>query len=957
MNDNVIRQRSASVGSSPNLKPTHLQNQTKAGKLDGKSVKLETTGDVKSRLSLKSDNVSGSKPIEGLALGSVSIGEDDPPQISERGGKEIKEKPEKGLNTLLKRVNSEPNLRERQEMLSFTSEILQEVEGIQPSTTNDIEKLVRNLKECDLYLENELSQMEFEEQASPTLSDIKPLKLQKEIVLSQREQIKEITEDLLEVPVPPKPFGGAAAKDLLGQVDKNYVSVLSDLNNTPDSHDAVNLLKDAMVDIRGAIGLLQKTPSDRLQMGLVADQMGHHLKNIADHLSGPFKEVLKLPVLAPISNEISALLEGLKTELKSAQTSLNEAAGLNPMSEKGIFHSKTFSTKGAITLLENLLKTAVENPRDLKADGPSIEGMEPEVNTDNAVKVLQNAIQFLKDRVDQLELRNSDKPITEDEAEALMGSEGADHGIESKSGKAELKKMLEGIKLDGNPVTTKLPDSHRKVREDGILELFVGHALKQAGLKKPENLRGELLEHRYGALNSQKWEPISKEVLLQRDGKTHKMQSEIVPQSNLGAHFKDMNGGGVVCHRSSEYEHGTTVAVTKLTASDGTKLFEGVRHGVINCYGISSKTLSKMPKAELEKMVKDLLPVDSWKKEGNVASLSKTVKALQSNSIFARGYNMSCAREMREEGSWKRVNDIVITHLCKNEEKLKLALSESGKEKPKEVVINLNQIGLLTPSPMNNVRGRSGPKNESKMLEEQMATLQRLAGDPQPKTLTIQTEDGPKKVTVRVNVNAFNFGVNNGAFQGIKDGTIGRLGRLISGWHNSDRHNETAMNTLIGKPKDRKDGAIGGQVGEFIKNRDIPMRQRLIVKELADQVASMWDNGDYKKAGREPYKMVSRLALLTNMIGGDTSWNCKSGKDRTGGLDVEVKRIAAEIYMTGRVPEPGAKDNETKANRFRMQVNGGNFEIQNYNTGAPGFKLGGVPALKGQINEHSNDTR
>ncbi|MEN9971009.1 MAG: Chaperonin 10 Kd subunit, partial [Actinomycetota bacterium] len=137
-----------------------------------------------------------------------------------------KEKPEKGLNTLLKRVNSEPNLRERQEMLTFTSEILQEVEGIQPSTTNDIEKLVRNLKECDLYLENELSQMEFEEQASPTLSDIKPLKLQKEIVLSQREQIKEITEDLLEVPVPPKPFGGAAAKDLLGQVDKNYVSVL-----------------------------------------------------------------------------------------------------------------------------------------------------------------------------------------------------------------------------------------------------------------------------------------------------------------------------------------------------------------------------------------------------------------------------------------------------------------------------------------------------------------------------------------------------------------------------------------------------------------------------------------------------------------------------------------------------------------------------------------------------------
>ncbi len=83
-----------------------------------------------------------------------------------------------------------------------------------------------------------------------------------------------------------------------------------------------------------------------------------------------------------------------------------------------------------------------------------------------------------------------------------------------------------------------------------------------------------------------------------------------------------MKGGGVVCHASRNFEHGTTVAVSRLSAPDGTKLFEGVRHGVLNTYGISSKTLHKLSNDELTKLVKSLLPPQNWKKNFGIPNRS-----------------------------------------------------------------------------------------------------------------------------------------------------------------------------------------------------------------------------------------------------------------------------------------------------------------------------------------------
>ncbi len=57
----------------------------------------------------------------------------------------------------------------------------------------------------------------------------------------------------------------------------------------------------------------------------------------------------------------------------------------------------------------------------------------------------------------------------------------------------------------------------------------------------------------------------------------------------------------------------------------------------------------------------------------------------------------------------------------------------------------------------------------------------------------------------------------------------------------------------------------------------------------------------------DPYKLASRLQELAYRIGAVPAFNCKSGKDRTGQCDVEVKSaIMLERMKKGDAPKPNA---------------------------------------------------
>lgn len=93
-------------------------------------------------------------------------------------------------------------------------------------------------------------------------------------------------------------------------------------------------------------------------------------------------------------------------------------------------------------------------------------------------------------------------------------------------------------------------------------------------------------------------------------------------------------------------------------------------------------------------------------------------------------------------------------------------------------------------------------------------------------------------------------------------------------------------------------------------------------------------------------KAPARVAVLTSLMDGVPCWNCKSGKDRTGELDVECKFLATLIDRGLPIPAPGEELASEQKQLFRsIARQGGNHELQVYNTGLAGFKTGGVASI------------
>lgn len=168
---------------------------------------------------------------------------------------------------------------------------------------------------------------------------------------------------------------------------------------------------------------------------------------------------------------------------------------------------------------------------------------------------------------------------------------------------------------------------------------------------------------------------------------------------------------------------------------------------------------------------------------------------------------------------------------------------------------------------------------------------------------------------------------------------MSKLPHLAGGWHVSDSINRTALVQLESR------------VDSFLDSR-APDKDKEIARQLFTQIRTLWENSSYKTPGNEPYKMVSRLGLLTHIIGDTPCWNCKSGKDRTGNMDVETRFLALRTEIEGRVPEPDAPlDGEQRAALRALALGSGNHELQALNTGLPGFKLEGVWANDERLGE------
>ena len=390
----------------------------------------------------------------------------------------------------------------------------------------------------------------------------------------------------------------------------------------------------------------------------------------------------------------------------------------------------------------------------------------------------------------------------------------------------------------------------------------------------------------YALGRQQKWEKYSKEVSLF----DQQFTSTITPaskQEHLREDYGDLEGAP--SGDKFESTHATALAHTEFFDHNGGKLFEAERSGVLCAWGIEDED------------------------ERRVANKNRALEVVK--SAFTNDPNL-----------------------------LQRALSTPDQP----VNLTISSLSLLTPDIF-----RGGDGNERLMLRGQAQAWEDVSGI---QTFRIRNPHG-QWVNVNVNVQpvVFNFGVNQGGVSGFgpisSDGSMG--GSSMLGWGMADEMNQQGLETLLGQNLDPTT-APGGIVGQEIlrlQNGTPQEQQRAIhLRTLSDQIRTMWQDQSHRRDEGEAYKMVSRLALLSHMAGIKVAFNCKSGKDRTGNLDTEVKFLAAYIAVNNAVPPLGTPLTPLAQTYLRnLSKESGSRYLQLLNTGVEGYKLHGVPSIPTRI--------
>lgn len=129
-----------------------------------------------------------------------------------------------------------------------------------------------------------------------------------------------------------------------------------------------------------------------------------------------------------------------------------------------------------------------------------------------------------------------------------------------------------------------------------------------------------------------------------------------------------------------------------------------------------------------------------------------------------------------------------------------------------------------------------------------------------------------------------------------------------------------------------------------------------VSRHLADQIKEILSEDNFMLAEGDPYRLASRLALYGYSIGDIVHFHCRSGKDRTGFLDAEIKFLAARLDRSVGNSDPLSFDLFKELRKqwltqneqeflFDLSTKSGNLVIQEFNAGLPGFKLNPVTGM------------
>lgn len=446
--------------------------------------------------------------------------------------------------------------------------------------------------------------------------------------------------------------------------------------------------------------------------------------------------------------------------------------------------------------------------------------------------------------------------------------------------------------------------------------------VSEADIKKLTG-NGSMREAQRQALSeSTLWQPVSRTMLVMRDGAVNEYTSRITPAQHWNPDFTDRYTNasgrlqGVTAGETDNLEHARNLKVSELLDGDGKSLATVVGHGVLDMWAIEDKDARQRVNEAGAKEVLEL-----------AASSNPRIEA-----------RLNAGQPMR------------MTHVS---------------------------VNLISPDTLRSTSLANAIKPEfaeKDFTEAQFQAFQANSGDNVSMRMYDANSGQVRNVNANVDTITFSFGINSIS-------TSPRTTALLGGvWHNVHAHNTGNMIKLVGDLGSGRDGSVGTRPGGFIgqvydemekglrSERAKAQPDQAVIRELegqlhklqvqTDLVKTMFTTeafatgkGDTAKMGREilALQTLAEQSLSTldshGLGGGDMaatmSKGCKSDKDRGGVTDVELKSKLIMQDMGGDMDPDATLVGDDQQLYYTVSAGSGQIENQRWNTGLGGSKEAG----------------
>lgn len=270
------------------------------------------------------------------------------------------------------------------------------------------------------------------------------------------------------------------------------------------------------------------------------------------------------------------------------------------------------------------------------------------------------------------------------------------------------------------------------------------------------------------------------------------------------------------------------------------------------------------------------------------------------------------------------------------------------------IELNLNSVGLLTPD---SYRWLFAPQNdERKVLFDQIDAFHSFEGEGQtvsipfkdPQTERMET----RRIPIKLQVNTFNFGVNEGAVRGI----FGTGIKFKVGLEKQYVENKKALKGLqaqYDKLMEEIKANHGKWTAQHADHRSLVYDMQLLMNDIN----TMMEDHEAYLNGENQYEIGAKIVNLTNAMskvkrevlgkpaGLHALIQCFSGKDRTTFMDCVIKSFAMMREVNGSYPTAAQLLNDKDLREQFVAVlvkfleESGGLEITELNTNAMGIKV------------------